>query len=237
MPRSPLALTCGVMSSTGAANGVPSRITLITPLRSTTNSRLASPGGDVTYIGELKLPTGTSAGAAAAPAGAASASSASASSALVIRDIPVLGLEREALRVPGLEASGHRVRVPSGAPERAGRHPRAGADAPVEDHGPVAVDRLGLRVEVRELDVAPVGDPPRLVLVALPDVDELDLAACVGVTDHLGGDVELVRAKGIGHRTRHGSDELRSRTPCLGPGASLMPDEPVRLARPRAQQR
>src|SRR4051812_3045969 len=45
------------MSRNGLPSFLPLRTTRIVPPRSTTNSRLRSPGGAVTKIGELKLPT------------------------------------------------------------------------------------------------------------------------------------------------------------------------------------
>src|SRR4051794_13699959 len=45
------------MSRNGVASFLPLRTTRMGPPRSTTNSRLRSPGGAVTKIGELKLPT------------------------------------------------------------------------------------------------------------------------------------------------------------------------------------
>src|SRR4051794_18929880 len=45
------------MSRNGVPSFLPSRTTRIVPPRSTTNSRWVSPGGAVTKIGELKLPT------------------------------------------------------------------------------------------------------------------------------------------------------------------------------------
>src|SRR5918997_1498368 len=157
-PRSPVVSTSAAMSRNGVGSVSPLRTTRIWPARSTTNTRERSRGGAVTYMGALKSPTGTKVGAAPAPAGAASATSARASRALVIRDMPVLGLEREPAARPLLEPADHGVRVPAGAAEGVGRHARARAEAAVEDDGPVAVDRLGLGREALELDVARARD-------------------------------------------------------------------------------
>jgi hypothetical protein len=61
-PRSPSVATMPLMSRNWDV--VPSWITSIVPPRSTTNSR-GSPGGEVTKIGALKVPTGCSEIAAA----------------------------------------------------------------------------------------------------------------------------------------------------------------------------
>src|SRR4051794_9494863 len=194
------------MSSTGVGSVLPSRTTLTTPARSTTNSRLRSPGGEATYIGVVKssvLPTGSSSAAAEALAGASSATTpASSSAALVIRDMPALGLERQPAGRPLLEAAVHRVRVPARAAEGVGRHARPGAQPAVEDDRRLARDRVRLRGEALELDVPRAGDPARLVLVGLAHVDELDLATLVRGKDLLGIDVDVLGVEGVSHATR-----------------------------------
>src|SRR4051794_39483363 len=85
----------------------------------------------------------------------------------VAGDRAALGLERAALLVPGEEAAAERVGVVARAAERGGRHRRPGADAAVEDDGPVAVERLGLLGELAELDVARPGQAAGLDLVGL----------------------------------------------------------------------
>ena len=91
------------------------------------------------------------------------------------------------------------MRVPAGAAEGVGGHPRARAEAAVEDDRRVAVDRLRLRGEALELDVARAGDPARLVLVGLAHVDQLDLAALERGADLSGVDVDVVGVEGVGH--------------------------------------
>ena len=64
------------------------------------------------------------------------------------------------LLLPLLQASGHRVGIEAGLAEGLRRHQRARAHVALEDHGPSAVDRLGLRGEVSEGDVAAAGTRP-----------------------------------------------------------------------------
>src|SRR5512132_80008 len=224
------------MSSTGVGSVAPSRTSLTTPARSTTNSRWLSPGGEATYIGVVKspgLPTGVSWSAAPALAGTSSASAPASSSALVIRDMPALGFEREPPRRPLVQSADHRVSVPAGTAEGVGRHPRPRTQPAVEDDRRVARDRLRLGRQPLELDVPRAGDPARVVLVGLAHVDQLDLAALERGADLVGVDVDVVGMEGVGHRLRR----LRPRAACLRPGPRLVRHEPVGLARPRAQQR
>src|SRR5215210_8522168 len=166
------------MSRNGVAALRPSTTSCTRPSRSTTNSRWPSPGEPVTWTGDAKSPTFTSAGAACAAAGAASpaatvSSSASRRMRSVVGDRAVFGLERASFGGPGLEAAGERVGVVAAAPEGVGGHRRAGADAAVEDDRPLLVDRGRLRGDLAEHDVARPADPAGVPLLVLADVDQL----------------------------------------------------------------
>ena len=75
--------------------------------------------------------------------------------------------------------------------EELGGHARAGAAAAVEDDRALAVQRIGLGWELGELDEAGSGDPAGVVLVALADVDQGDLARLMKLR-HLPGGVVAV---------------------------------------------
>ena len=70
---------------------------------------------------------------------------------------------------------------------------RARADAAVEDHRPVPIDRLGRLAQLGELEVAGTGDAPGVVLVGLAHVDELDRALGVQLGHALGRQLPGVR--------------------------------------------
>ena len=64
------------------------------------------------------------------------------------------------------------MRVVAGGAEGVRGHRRARADAAVEDHRALAVDRRRGRAERGELDVARARDVPGVALVVLAHVDE-----------------------------------------------------------------
>src|SRR5687768_18602082 len=80
----------------------------------------------------------------------------------MLRDLPGHG---EAAVAPVLDAAAHGPRVVAGAAERLGGERRAGAEPAVEDDRPVARQRLRLRREPLELDVAGAADVPPLALL------------------------------------------------------------------------
>src|SRR3954453_4608930 len=59
----------------------------------------------------------------------------------VVRHVAALRAERTPLVGPALDAAGHRVGVEPGAAQRLRRHERAAADAAVEDHRLLCVER------------------------------------------------------------------------------------------------
>jgi hypothetical protein len=103
--------------------------------------------------------------------------------------VAVVGLEREALRVPLDQPAGHRRRVEARLGERVGRHRRAAAGPAVEDDGAAGVERVGLRGDLAQRDVARAGDVAGLPLVVLAHVDELHVALLEGVGHRAGLDV------------------------------------------------
>src|SRR3712207_1782931 len=84
--------------------------------------------------------------------------------------------ERQTVGAPGDQTARHRVRAEPGAAERerGGRRPRA--DAAVEHHGPLRIERPGLLGEAPERDVPGAGDVAGDALVRLADVDQVDAA-------------------------------------------------------------
>src|SRR5437763_6132156 len=99
--------------------------------------------------------------------------------------VPVSRLERQPGRRPVEQAARHVVGVEPGASKRLGRHGRAAPAAAVEHHGPAPIDRLDLSRQLGELDQPTTRDPPRVVLLGLADVDQLDLAALHQLEDLL----------------------------------------------------
>ena len=91
------------------------------------------------------------------------------------RNVAVGGIDRQAGGVPLEHPAGHVVGVEPSVTECLGGHRRAATAAAVEDDRPVPVDALHLGREPSELDEPTAGDPPRLVLLGLAHVDQLDL--------------------------------------------------------------
>jgi hypothetical protein len=100
--------------------------------------------------------------------------------------IAVGGLQRETACLPREDPARHVVGVEAGAPKRLGRHGRAATAAAVEDYECVAVNLVGVRGQLCELQVTCTRDPARIVLVGLADVDQLDLASREDLGDLLG---------------------------------------------------
>src|SRR5215218_9455093 len=211
------------MSRNGVAALRPSRTSCTRPSRSTTNSRWLSPGEPVTWTGEAKSPTFTSAGAACAAGAAASPaarvnSRASRRMRSVVGDRAVLGLERAALAGPGLEAAGQRVGLIAAATEGVGGHRRAGADPAVEDDRALLVDRGRLRGDLAEHDVARAADPAGVPLVVLAYVDDLRVLVAPQGLGPLRRDVPFPCHRP--HGTRAPARELASARP--GPAAEII---------------
>src|SRR5690242_4673691 len=90
--------------------------------------------------------------------------------------MPTFGLERQPLRVPFQQSSGHRVRVVARLPKRVRGHGRPSTYPAVEDDRRLAMDRVRLRGDLTELEVPRARYPALVPLVGLADVDQLHLA-------------------------------------------------------------
>src|SRR3954462_6613797 len=102
--------------------------------------------------------------------------------------MPTVGVERQPLRVPFQQSSGHRVRVVARLPKRVRGHRRPSAHPAVEDDRCLTLDRVRLRGDLTELQVPRTRDPPLVPLVGLADVDQLNLALAYELRDLPGFD-------------------------------------------------